>query len=108
MLLPNSTDLPKLYQDCKRLSPQEQKQLQELLATEQRLRARLAIQDAHYWLTECTKTQDEQDQTDPYKPFPPLPYLPYVLDVLTREPIAFLEKSRTMMCSWIVSGWAAH
>src|SRR5262249_52777941 len=32
----------------------------------------------------------------------------YVLDVLNHEPVSFWEKSRTMMMSWIVSGWAAH
>lgn len=72
------------------------------------MKARLAINDCHFWLTECTKTRDEQDKENPYKPFPHLPYLPHLLDVLDFEPIVFLEKSRTMMASWIVAGWAAH
>jgi hypothetical protein len=79
-----------------------------MVATEQALRAELAVRDKLFWLQQCTNTKDEQDTANPYKPFPPLPYFKYVLDVLDYEPIVFLEKSRTMMCSWIVSGWAAH
>lgn len=58
-------------------------------------------------MTEATKTRDEQDQQNPYKPFPHLPYLPPLLSVLDNEPIVFIEKSRTMMASWIVAAWAA-
>ena len=105
---PNWNDSPKPSPGSRPLSGQEQQQLRDLLATEQRLKSQLAVQDAHFWLTECTRTRDEQDKVDPYKPFPRLPYLPFMLDVLNHEPIVFIEKSRTMMCSWIVSGWAAH
>lgn len=75
---------------------------------EQRLRVQLAHVDRLFWLTQCTKTRDEQDKEFPFKPFPPLPYLEPLLEVLDNEPIVFLEKSRTMMASWIVAGWAAH
>lgn len=59
-------------------------------------------------MTECTETRDDQDKVNPYKPFPRLPYLAPLLDVLDHEPVVFLEKSRTMMASWIVAAWAAH
>lgn len=70
--------------------------------------ARKALEDPLFWLTECTKTKDEQDTTgDPYKPFPKRPYIRPLLDALENEPVLFIEKSRTMMASWTVSGWAA-
>ena len=105
---PNSPGYPNPSPGSRPLSRQEEREVRDLLAAEQRLRCQLAVRDAHYWLTECTETKDEQDKINPYKPFPRLPYLPYVLDVLDYEPISFHEKSRTMMMSWIVSGWAAH
>lgn len=73
------------------------------------LMARKALEDPYYWLTECTKTKDEQDTTgDPYKPFPKRRYIRSLIDAFENEPVLFLEKSRTMMASWTVSGWAAH
>jgi hypothetical protein len=83
----------------------EQKKLGEI---ESELMARRAIKSPYYWLTQCTKTRDEQDQLNPYKPFPERPYLRPLLDALEHEPVLFLEKSRTMMASWTVAGWAAH
>lgn len=77
----------------------------ELLSEE--MMARRALKDCFYWLTECTKTKDEQDEKDPLKPFPKREYLRVLVDVLEYEPVVFLEKSRTMMLSWMVSGWAA-
>jgi hypothetical protein len=82
--------------------------LRELAETEARLRALLASRDAYYWLTQCTRTRDEQDPGSPYKTFPELPYLWPMLRLLDREPVLFIEKSRTMMASWIVAGWASH
>ena len=105
---PNWNASPLLSPGSKPLSQQANKELQVLLDAEHRLRCQLAIKDTHFWLTECTQTKDEQDKIQPYKPFPRLPYLSYVLDVLNNEPIVWLEKSRTMMASWLVSAWAAH
>ena len=68
----------------------------------------MAARDLLFWMTECTETRDDQDKVAPYKPFPQLPYLPHVIDYLNHEPITFIEKSRTMMASWIVAAWAAH
>ncbi len=81
--------------------------MQALLDQEQRLKAALAIKDTYFWMTEGTKTEDNQDPI-PFKPFPQLPYLRPLLDVMDREPIVFVEKSRTMMMSWTASAWAAH
>lgn len=71
--------------------------------------ARKALEDAFYWMTECTKTKDEQNQLDPYKPFPKKRYLLECLKVLLdpNEPTVYTYKSRTMMMSWCVSAAAA-
>jgi hypothetical protein len=71
-------------------------------------RVRRALTEPYYWLTECTKTQDEQDLVNPFKPFPKRPYFEPILEVLQHEAVVFLEKSRTMMASWLVSGHCAH
>lgn len=80
------------------------------LALLQEKRARRAISDRFYWLTNCTKTKDEQDTANPYKPFPNKPYFLPILEFMSRpeEATIFMEKSRTMMMSWLVCGWAAH
>jgi hypothetical protein len=50
-----------------------------------------------------TKTKDEQDQTNPFKHFPRYPFFTVLHNAWIREPIIFIEKSRTMMASW----WSA-
>ena len=83
--------------------------LRELEELSEETRARRAIRDAFYWITKCTATKDEQDLVaNPYKPFPEEEYLRHLLLVFEQEPVLFLEKSRTMMASWLVSAWAAH
>lgn len=72
------------------------------------LKATKAEADCYYWLTECTTTKDEQDHLHPYKPFPRKPYIKPLLDVLDHEPVALIDKSRTMMASWTVAAWASH
>lgn len=71
---------------------------------------RRAQRDCWYWLSNYTKTEDEQDSKEPVKPFPQRDYFPLVIDVLSspEEPTIWLEKSRTMMMSWTLAGWAAH
>jgi hypothetical protein len=85
---------------------------QHLLEAEQiagELKARRAIQDPLYWLQQCTRTQDEQDLTGtPYKPFPDWAYFRPLLQALHHEPVLPILKSRTMMASWLVAGWATH
>lgn len=82
--------------------------LQELERIKSELQTRRAVEDPWFWLTQCTKTKDEQDPLDPYKPFPDDEYLRLYLDVLRHEPVLFVEKSRTMMASWMTSGHCAH
>jgi hypothetical protein len=47
-----------------------------------------------------TKTRDDQDQLNPYKPFPKREYIEALHKVWLAERFMFVEKSRTMMCSW--------
>lgn len=82
--------------------------LGKMQAYERELQIRRAIDDGYWWLTNLTKTMDEQDQLDPFKPFPDKEYQWMMWQALNIEPILFIEKSRTMMASWTVSGWAAH
>lgn len=96
------------------------------------LQYRRVHQDPYYWLTSLTKTKDEQavknavryanehhcsfqeavqqlgEEANPYKPFPDREYLRWVIEALKAEPILFVEKSRTMMLSWVVSAFCAH
>jgi hypothetical protein len=62
-----------------------------------------AILDSLFWMWRATRTRDDQDQYRAYKPFPPKKYLNVLHNLWLREPFLFIEKSRTMMCSW----WAA-
>jgi hypothetical protein len=90
------------------LLPQEQRRWASILEKRDQAKAILALQDAYYWLTECTKTVDEQDPANPYKPFPKRRYIKPLLDALERLPVPRLMKSRTMMASWTVAGYCAH
>ena len=72
------------------------------------MRALLSIKSVYYWITHCTRTKDEQDIPNPYKPFPAELYIQPLLELLDNEPVVWIEKSRTMLASWIVSAWAAH
>ena len=69
---------------------------------------RRCLKDTYYWLTTGTKTFDDQDKLNSFKSFPDKEYIPHILDCLEYESTLFLEKSRTMMASWTVSGWCAH
>jgi hypothetical protein len=55
-----------------------------------------------------TKTKDEQDQTNPFKHFPRYPYFTVLHNVWLKEPVLFIEKSRTMMVSWWSAAEALH
>jgi hypothetical protein len=89
-------------------SPKWKGQAKELQEIQEVLQARTALDDCYYWLTECTKTIDEQDSLHPYKPFPDRRYFLPILDALNHEAQTWIYKSRTMMMTWLVSGWAAH
>lgn len=83
---------------------------QQKLALQEELLARECLKDCHVWLTRGTKTLDEQDPTgeNPMKPFPMFSYIPHVLQAFENERTVFLPKSRTMMATWTVCGWAAY
>lgn len=74
------------------------------------LKARRALKDCYFWMTECTKTVDEQAETglDPYRPFPKEVYIKSLVDALENEPVVLIEKSRSVMGSWTVAAWCAH
>lgn len=62
-----------------------------------------------YWLQRLTRTFDErweEKKCEPKKGFPDLPYLRWVFSEFLREPRLFIAKSRDMMLSWAVVGYA--
>ena len=76
---------------------------------ERRRLIRWCTEDPIYWLTSgATKTKDEQDPENPYKPFPDYPYFRDVYACWLAEPILFVEKSRTMMLTWLFAGLCLH
>jgi hypothetical protein len=82
----------------------------ELLKALEERDIRKAKKEVWHWLGHHTATEDEHDTDEPVKPFPQRPYFPLVFDVLDdpNEPVVWVEKSRTMMMSWSLAGWACH
>lgn len=81
----------------------------EELEIREELMVRNCVRSSAYWLMNGTATEDEQDrQGNPIKPFPNREYFPAILDLIDSGPIVYLEKSRTMMMTWLSAGWAAH
>ena len=68
--------------------------------------------DPLYWLRHWTKTFDEHWQEkgcEPYRPFPSsktLPYMPWLFRHLQTARRLYVPKSREMMISWAVVGYA--
>jgi hypothetical protein len=63
------------------------------------------------WLQHYTKTRDDhwrEKGTDPYCEFPKLPYMPKLFELMASSRRLFLPKSREMMLSWAVVGYAVH
>jgi hypothetical protein len=54
-------------------------------------------------MTKWTRTRDDQDQQNPYKPLPRKAYFEVLHQDWLREPVLYIEKSRSMITSW----WAA-
>ena len=73
------------------LTPKEQSSLLHLLQ---------GVSDPLYWMQHCTKTKDEQDVLNPYKPFPNRPYFKDLHEAWEKEAVLFIEKSRTLLCTW--------
>jgi len=64
-----------------------------------------------YWLQHHTSTRDDhwlQKGTPQLAPFPDKPYFQTILDEFDRSKIIFLPKSREMMISWLIIGYAVH
>jgi hypothetical protein len=66
------------------------------------------VMNSLYWMWNKTKTRDDQDPIHPYKPFPDREYFQVLHNVYKREPVMFLEKSRTMLASWWAAGETVH
>jgi hypothetical protein len=62
--------------------------------------------DPWAWACDLVLTQDEADQT--VKPFPRLEYVRELLELLRREPLVALPKSRRMFVSWLLPIWCVH
>jgi hypothetical protein len=111
MSLPPSTNLGKNLTSSSasyRESAEERRLLLRQQEINLQLKCQLALKDKYFWLTQCTETEDNQDAENPYKPFPTRAYMKPLLDLLDAEPVVLIEKSRTMMASWLVAGWCAH
>lgn len=88
------------------VSPEEQLLRRRALEVAAELKARQALKDCFFWMTECTKTVDEQSE-NPYKPFPREWYIKALVDVLANEDVVLIEKSRSVMGSWTVAAYCA-
>lgn len=71
-----------------------------------------ATKDVLVWLQQHTQTKDphwrEVGATTPYRPFPDKPYFRPIIEVIEREPVLFLAKSRDLMISWLCMGYFTH
>lgn len=62
--------------------------------------------DALYWAQNHTRTQDkhwkESGAASPFRPFPDKPYFREIQEFWNDNPILWIEKSRDLMCSWMI------
>ncbi len=68
---------------------------------EERERRRCA-QDPEYWLFRYARTKDEHDPSLAAKPFPEKAYIREVVRFWLSTRMNIVEKSRQMMCSWVL------
>jgi len=70
------------------------------------------VADPLIWMQQHTKTKDshwrEHGASGPYRPFPDKPYFRPIVEDFQTEPILFIEKSRDMMISWLITGLFTH
>ena len=88
-------------------------QLQVALAENPQLEERVrhlrrAIVNPLYWAQNATHTQDDQDPQNPYKPFPRRKYFDVCLQLWLNESVVVVEKSRTMLMTWLFSAFCLH
>lgn len=59
-------------------------------------------------MTKWTRTRDDQDAENPFKPFPEREYFQVIWNLWQSEPVLLIEKSRTMMLTWLLAGLCMH
>jgi hypothetical protein len=94
-----------LLSNLQSLSPSVQDGIREAAINEHCRR------DPLYWLQRWTKTRDNhwrEKGTEPYCKFPDKPYFPKLFELMASERRLFLPKSREMILSWAVVGYAVH
>lgn len=73
-------------------------------------RVSLATGDLVTWLTDYTRTKNphfvEQGLASAFERFPDKPYFRSIAYAFENEPVIFVEKSREMMLSWLIAGFA--
>ncbi len=78
-------------------------------AREERARVREATKNTVTWLQGYTKTFNpqwfEDGRDSPHEPFPDWGFFAPTLEIMEREPIVAIEKSRSMMVSWLTVGY---
>jgi len=98
-----------------------QAMLKKQTALLEELSVRRAQADPMYWLQNMTMTEDKQvrsgnkdvifgsaNELIVKRPFPRKDFFYYILAALKRKSKLAIWKSRTMMMSWMVAGYAAH
>ncbi len=66
------------------------------------------VVDSLFWMRRGTKTRDDQDSLNPYKPFPVKYYFEVMHYLWVREPVLYIEKSRSMITSWYAAAETSH
>jgi hypothetical protein len=74
----------------------------ELKAALEEKERRRCARDAEYWLFRYAKTRDEHDPSIAAKPFPNTEYLRELVRFWLAGKMNIIEKSRQMMCSWVL------
>jgi hypothetical protein len=92
-------DLPLIWS---LLTPEQHKQLLSVYPEV------AGILDSLCWAQRWTKTKDEQDLEHPYKPLPDREYFGIMHDLWKREPVLYIEKSRSMITSWFATAETLH
>ncbi len=72
-------------------------------------RVREATKSTWHWLRHHTRTFNkqwlEQGRPSPHEAFPDYEYIEVALHLMEREPVVAIEKSRTLMASWLTCGY---
>lgn len=63
-----------------------------------------ACEDPWFFMTRFVYTFDPHDQKQPIKKFPDIPYLKELTEIILKEPLVLIEKSRQMLITWLCVG----